>query len=359
MIGKSSRPVSDPGRILVIQLGDIGDVVLTTPALKVLSRLFPGSEITVALRDKTAELLEGQSCVSRVIPVRKTSEPWYRKVLGNASFFLNLRRSRFDTAVDLRTGSRGTILAVLSGAERRIGRYTTPGCFWRRFFFTDLVRPEPAVELLDYAPRHHLNIIQPLLDGPVEAPTPELAVSPASVEKAREILAASGVPEGRPVVAVHPFSLWRYKEWGDDKWKAVIEHLKGRHRVSIAVTGAPEDRDRASEMVGRFREGVYNLAGKTPLGLFPALLEACRLVVGVDTAALHIGAAVGTPTVGIFGPSRTAVWAPRGAIHKVAAKSLPCVPCARKGCEDSGESMCLEELEANEVTDLIDGTLGI
>ncbi len=348
------RPVPDPRRILLIQLGDIGDVVLTTPALKVIKRALPGSELTVALRGKASMLLEDQPWVDGVIPVSDGSKKKSRSLSAVGSLFLALRRGRFDLAVDLRTGSRGMFMAALSGAKYKIGRISGSEPWYRRKLFTHNVRPDPEKELRQYAPQHSLNVLEPLLGEPRKAPSPELTVAESRFDEALALRRSLGIPEERPVVAVHPFSLWPYKEWGDDKWKSVIEHLKERHRVSVIVTGAPEDRARAAEMVGGFREGVFNLVGKTPLNLLPALFKTCKLVVGVDTAALHIAAAVKTPTVGIFGPSLTAVWAPRGPGNHTAVSKLSCVPCARRGCADSGWSQCLEELEATEVTELLD-----
>jgi heptosyltransferase-3 len=358
MFKGSYPPIPAPARILLIQLGDIGDVVLTTPAIKLLRRRFPDSEITVVLRDKAAGLLEEQPWINNVIPVAKKKEPWHKAAAFHTCFFLNLRRKRFDTAVDLRTGCRGAVLAVLSGARYRIGRLSADGSFLRRMLYTHTVQPDPDIELFEYAAQHHINILAPLLGDPVKAPRPELVVSPARIEEAAVVMQAAGLPEGAPVVAVHPFSLWSYKEWAPEKWKQVIKHLREKYRVLVAVTGAPEDKTRAAELVNGFRQGVFNLAGKTPLGLFPALLKMCTLVVGVDTAALHIAAAVGTRTVGIFGPSRTAVWAPGEPDHLTAVKSFPCVPCAGKGCENTGRSRCLDELPAREVTILIEKFLG-
>jgi len=350
-------PIPDPRRILLIQLGDIGDVVLTTPALKVLKRKFPGSAVIVALRDKASELLEDQPWVDGVIPVSNIPKPGSRSFTNRASLFLTLMRGRFDVAVDLRTGSRGMFIAVLSGAGHRIGRIASRKSFWRRKLFTHIVMPRPERELHEYAPRHNLNILEPLLGEPVEAPPPELAVSSLRLHEVRALTRAAGVPDGAQAVALHPFSLWPYKEWSPEKWKSVIEQLKERHRIPVIVTGAPEDRARATEMAGGFREGVFNLAGKTPLGLLPALFKMCRLVVGVDTAALHIAAAVKTPTVGIFGPSRAEVWAPKGPQHITMSSPSPCVPCAMKGCRDEGKSLCLEELEAEKVVAAVNRSL--
>jgi hypothetical protein len=83
--------------------------------------------------------------------------------------------------------------------------------------------------------------------------------------------------------------------------------------------------------------------------MFAAVLKSCGLFIGVDSAGMHIAAAVGTPTVSIFGPSSAASWAPRGSRHKVVHGNLPCIPCRQKGCEGTEQSRCLDELSVNEL----------
>jgi heptosyltransferase-3 len=85
------------------------------------------------------------------------------------------------------------------------------------------------------------------------------------------------------------------------------------------------------------------------MGLLPAVLKACALFIGVDSAGMHIAAAVGTPTVSIFGPSAPASWAPRGPEHLVVHRNLSCVPCRQKGCDGKEQSRCLDDLTVAEV----------
>ena len=159
------------------------------------------------------------------------------------------------------------------------------------------------------------------------------------------------------MVAVHPFSLWKYKEWDIAEMARLLDHIQTRYHCNLVVTGAPNERERAADLVGKCREKPYNLAGKTSIGELPAVIQACRLFIGVDTAALHMAAAVGTPTVGIFGPSSWTNWGPRGRDHLMVKKGLLCQPCSQKGCEGSERSRCLEELTAEEVFQRIAKTL--
>ncbi len=123
------------------------------------------------------------------------------------------------------------------------------------------------------------------------------------------------------------------------------------------MTGSDDARDRAAEIVKRSKIDVYSLAGKTSIGELAAVLKRCSLLIGIDSAPVHIAAAVGIPTVTIFGPSSPINWAPRGKQHYVIYKDLPCVPCREKGCNNSEVSRCLDELSVEEVVPVIDKKL--
>lgn len=340
-------------RILLIQLGDIGDVVLTLPAIMALRNTYPQSRIVFCIRKKVEDLVQDWPWINRVVVVEKEKRGWLDSFIHQVRFFRNLRKDHFDLVVDLRTGTRGAALAILSGSRVRIGRFADDGHLWRNRLFTHLVRPEPNLELEQYAAEHALNILAPL-QLKREAASPLLSIPAARSEKTDALLRRYLVPLQRSLVAVHPFSLWKYKEWSGDKWVRLIRHIRKKYNASVIITGGPEDARNAAMMSAESGAGVYNLAGKTQLGDLPGIYRACRLFIGVDTAALHIAAVVGTPTLGIFGPSSPATWAPRGPQHGVIMKRLPCVPCRQKGCQDMETSRCLDELTFDEARDMID-----
>ena len=334
--------------ILIVQLGDIGDVVLSIPAFRTVRENFPEAKVTVAVRAKAHELIAQIPWVEGAIAVNEDRRSPLGELRHQREFFSLVRRHRFDLAFDLRTGTRGAILAWLSGAKERVGFFDPEG-HWRNRLFTRLYR-------LDYRlPQHVSAYYSSLLRAhglTVSEAAPEMRVPPEMREGAVKILQAAGSPAELPVIAIQPFSLWRYKEWDIDKLVLLVQRILATCRVSIAVTGSPDEQSRAEDIVGRFGPDtphVYNLAGKTTLGELSALIAACRLFIGLDSAGIHIAAAVGTPTVAIFGPSAPASWAPIGESHAFVQKDLPCVPCRQKGCNGSGVSRCLEELDVDEV----------
>jgi heptosyltransferase-3 len=335
-----------PGSILLIQLGDIGDVVLTLPCVRALRENFPQARIAVAVRDKAAELLADCPWLDRVIAVTKPSGTLGEKIRLQNDFFRSLRSLHCDLAIDLRTGTRGAILAFLSGASQRIGFYAEDGRLWRNRLFTGLLQREysPDLHVVDY-----LLCLLAAFGIPAERKPPELAVAVDKQERIRILLSEAAVPHDKIIVAVQPFSLWQYKEWGKEKYVALIRWLMAEYGVAVIVTGSAAEKDRAGEIVRGGEAGCYNLAGETSMADYAALLQRCRLFIGVDSAGLHIAAAVGTPTVGIFGPSSPVSWAPVGREHLVVQKNLPCVPCRQKGCGNSEKSRCLDELTLEEV----------
>jgi lipopolysaccharide heptosyltransferase II len=334
--------------ILIIQLGDIGDVVLSIPAFRAVRENFPRAEITVAVREKANELIRQIPWVDGVIVVNQDRRSPLAEIFHQREFFSSVREHRFDLAFDLRTGTRGAVLAFLSGAKERVG-FLDPDGPWRNRLFTRLYRLEYRL------PQHVSAYYSSLLEAhglTIGSTAPEMRVLPEMKERAAKILQCEGVPAELPVIAIQPFSLWRYKEWNIEKYIRLVQGILTNCHVSIAITGSPDEKQRAREMVDRCNQdspSVFNLAGKTSIGELAALLASCRLFIGSDSAGVHIAAAVGTPTVTIFGPSSPASWAPVGESHAIVQKVMPCIPCREKGCDGSEVSRCLKELDVDEV----------
>ena len=347
-------PLVRPRRILLIQLGDIGDVLLSTPCIRALRDTFPNARLAVAVRDKAAELLADCPWLDEVIPVLKSRGGLLGELVGQVGFVLALRRAAYDLAIDLRTGTRGAIMARLSGARRRLGFFVDNEAWWRNALFTDLLR-------LQYTPEiHAVDYLLRLLEAYGLSPRqrdPELVVSAGRLAEAEHLLSAIREEGKRIMVILQPFSLWHYKEWGTEKYVELIRWLIAERQATVLISGAALERQRAAEIVRACGPGCHNLAGQTSLALYAAVLKLGHLFVGVDSAGLHIAAAVGTPTVSIFGPSSPSAWAPRGGGHLVVQKSLPCVPCRMKGCNNSEVSRCLEELTVEEVAAAVDRQL--
>jgi len=332
--------------ILLIQLGDIGDVVLSLPSIRALRENYQQANVIVAVREKAKELIEDCPWATDVIAINKDKRSFLQEIIYQKKNLLRLKRYHFDMVIDLRTGTRGAILALLSGARQRVGFYAQDGKLWRNRCFTHLYSPETKPG--DYVADRYLSLLV-AHNIKTDNREPEMEIPLEKQQSANALFSKEKISFDRPVIAIQPFSLWKHKEWGVDKYIQLINRLMLEYNVSVIITGSLDERRRADEIIKKCRRDTYNLTGDTSLGTLAAVFKACKLFIGVDSAGTHIAAAVGIPTVSLFGPSVSADWAPRGKQHAVVHKDLACVPCAQHGCQGSGVSRCLEELTVDEV----------
>lgn len=342
--------------ILLVQLGDIGDVVLTTPTIRAVKEAYPGARVSIMVRKPFGNLLATDPNLYDVVESPRPRGTALHVIREYAAFMLRLRRARYDLVIDLRTGDRGAILTFITGAEVRVGRPSETKQFWHNFVFTRMVHSSALDPSAHPGADQSLRIVRELgIDA--KSSIPQLYASPDNTAQASELLEKCGLAPGSRWVTINPFSRWKYKEWGVMKWAMLIDLLWERYQIPSVLVGSPEEAVACEEII-KGREGhTFNLAGETTLGELAALLSMTSLHLGVDSAAPHIAAAFGKPTVTIHGPSDWRGWSVVDDLHKIAAPSMECVPCNRRGCEDTGISQCLGQLEVEAVMKVAEGVL--
>jgi heptosyltransferase-3 len=343
--------------ILIIQLGDIGDVVLTTPTIRAVKEAHPGARVSILVREPFGSLLRAEPSLDEVIGLAKSGGSVFRKLCDEARFALRLRRARYDLVLNLRTGDRGVILTRLTGARERVGWGVGPGGNWKSLCFTQAIRASPPG-----SPDVHPGANQSLrmvraLGMDTAHSTPQLHVAPADQQRAAELLGECHLAPGGPWITLNPFARWKYKEWDGGKWREVMDRLWETRRLAAVLIGAREEAVACAEIVAGRETRAFNFAGKTSLGELAAILAFSRLHLGVDSAAPHIAAAVGTPTVTVHGPTDWRAWRVANDQHRMVTPAMDCVPCNRKGCDDSGRSRCLEELDVATVMKAVEDHL--
>jgi heptosyltransferase-3 len=340
--------LASPQDILVIQLGDIGDVVLATASFHALKDLLPDTRIHALVRKGCGALLAADPNLSGIFESRRGGGKFSDVARENLALVRSLRAKRFDLVIDLRTGDRSSILALLARGTEKVA-FTGDGAFWRRFVFTRLldhlaVAPPPAHPGADQS----LRILR-AAGFDVGNFLPRLHVSDETDAEVVQILSAAGISPGTRFVTINPFSRWKYKEWGYDRWAEVIAKLGERHGVPSVLVGSAEESGEAAGILRTAGGKGRSITGKTSLGELAAVLRRSALHLGVDSAAPHMASALGTPTLTIFGPSDWRAWVLPDDLHRVVAPDMPCVPCNMEGCDRKGRSVCLEELPAETV----------
>ena len=286
-------------KILLLQLKRIGDLILTLPAIATLRENFPAAQITLAISKDCADLLPAIPDVNRILLVRRN--------LRDLALFLALAREKFDYCVDFTRTDRSALLAFLSGARKRIV-YRRRDRFQKRArVYSDYVKVRKlAMHTIDY----NLALVGPL--GVCNVSTAlRLELPQKAREKADALRSDSKVSE--PYVIFHPGSARAEKFWEPRRWADVIEHARSDSQINVVLTGGASkvEQKHLREIKGRLRQPVVDLSGKTDLLTLAALIERARLLVTVDSAPMHVGAATHTPQVILFGPTNPFHWRPR------------------------------------------------
>lgn len=341
--------------LLLIQLGDIGDVVLTTPSIAALRRNFPQSKITIAVRFKARELMQDYPLVDEILIGDKLDGNLPMQWSQTINQIRTMRRAKYDLAIDFRTGTRGAIMARSSGAPQRVAFYEKNEAFWRNWVFTHLadIPYQLGTYVADYY--HQILCAFDLSNSPGPL---KLVVSPAMHARADQVRRRKQIPETLPYIVLQPFSLWSYKELTIDHYVQIIEYIDKRYGIPVVIAGGPADKHKAERIEALCRCRTFNLCGDTTIGEMAALVAQSRLFVGIDSAGIHIAAALERPTVCIFGPSSPDSWAPRGSSHQVVQPDEPCTPCRQKGCKDTEVSLCLQRFPVAKILAAIEHQLG-
>jgi heptosyltransferase-2 len=331
-----------PGRILVIRLDRLGDVVLSTPVFDELRRKFPHAVITAMVRPPCRDAVAGHPAVDEVVVYDK--EGAHHSPRATINFARSLRRYEFDTALVLHPSNRSHWIPWLARIPVRIG-YDRKNAW----LLTHRL-PHRKQEGLKHEAAYTLELLRPFGIEP-RPPRPTIAVTPKAEERVAALLAAAGVGPGERLVAIHPSASCISKRWMPERFAQVADRLSSEQRVRVCLIAGPAEAAHAEAVARAMRQPAVNFAGRISVGEMAALLRRCRLLVSNDSGPVHVAAAVGTPVVDIFGRNQRGLspdrWGPIGEGHVVLHKEVGCVTCLAHNCDI--EFLCLTALSADEV----------
>ncbi len=321
------RPAGPLQRILVIEPGHLGDVLLLTPALTALRTALPAAQITVLVGPWARTLLARNPAVDAVLTcpfpgfVRGERGRFWQPYLLLLRYAALLRAGRFDAAIVARDDHWwGGLLALAAGVPQRVGAAYP------------LLEPALSSALpfdqQAHVTQQRLDLVAALTHRPAGAPHTVFVPAPADGAWAAQWLAQHNAPAR--LVAVQPGSGGPAKLWPAQRWTRLIAQLATT--ADIVITGGPADMDTVAEITALLDAQAIPyqvLVGATSLGQLAALFQRCALVIGVDNGPLHIAVAQGVPTLQLFGPGSAQRFGPWGAAqrHRVLRAELWCAPC--------------------------------
>lgn len=311
-------------KILIIGLSNLGDALLTTPAIQAVCAAHPDAEVHVLASPRTRELFETDPRISRVWIWKKRAN-----FIQQTALIARLCRQKFGLVVDFRNS---LIPLFLVGAQR-----------------TPIVRVRaPAGE---HRAETHLRLVS------------SLGISTAGqadglpVRSEDQMKAKVWIQTGRPIVLMVPGARSHLKRWSSEGFAQVADRLIQRHGVQVILVGEESERPIAEKVKRAMSQPATDLTGRTTIRELMALLANAHLMITNDSACLHAAELMGVPSVAIFGPTDEKKYGPRNPRSRVIRRQLVCAPCELALCPYGHE--CMKWVTADEVYSAASKILGV
>jgi ADP-heptose:LPS heptosyltransferase len=337
-------------RVLVLVWGRQVETLQASPLVQTLAAGSPATEITLACSPAAARVARALAGAGEVITLRGLDPA--ASPFGWLAAWARLRRRRFDVAVVCGTAARPRLMVYLAGFARRLG----VGGGLTTALLSDHLAPRSGenqaatwlrlAHLLGISAERH----EPLLDP-----------GPAASEQALAQLHSTAVADGRLLVALAPGTghadlraPWSHASgWEPERWAHLANQLATRHGAAIVFVGAADDEAAASAAAVDIAAPHADLTGQLDVLATAAILRLCDLVVCGDSPLLHLAAAVGTPTIGLFGPTDGRRRGAYGAEHRI----VQALPQHRNHHLEYGPGGMMEQIRVEDVLAAIETSL--
>jgi ADP-heptose:LPS heptosyltransferase len=336
-------------RILVFRIGNIGDILVTLPALDGIRTRFPDAHIALL----TSPGRQGTPGAEHILPPRKWFDelivyhaPDVRSWKGRLRLLRRLREGRFDLFIELSNQQsrpldelRNLIVARMAGCRSAVGFEVSQHALFLREQALHLPQVRESVRI-------YRSIATKLsLDSYREA---RLPVSESSRNQIAGLLLRHGITDKECYVVMHAGAKRQTNQWPREWYAYVADEVIRRWGTRVVLTGSPSELSLVEHIIKLMHESSTVLCGQIDLPRMAALLERSSLYIGNDTGPMHLAATVGTPTVSIFSardfPER---WYPAGLGHSVLRRDVPCSPCFKEVCDQ--DLICLKGIQPDDV----------
>ncbi len=354
---------SFPREVLVIQLADLGDILLTGPFLRELRRFLPQAKVVLAVQPSMFNVVEKCPYIDELCLFNwRTVKRWKIAFQGTIrwwlkAFWLTLRRLskyHFDMAISLRWNNDASqaaslILAYSSGAPQRIAY--TDGLNDSKLFRSDNVNHLTTHGPTRGAPKHEIEYqldILHFLGAHPEDTRLEVWTTPEDERFAQTVLDRHGITDKDLLIAFAPGAAWAYRRWPASRFVELGRWLQDNYQAYILILAGTSERKLAHDIEKGLQEKrTLNLAGKTTIREMASVLKSCRFFVGNDSGPMHVAVASGVSVIGLFGPGEYERFKPWGPGHDIVRLGLSCNPCSEH-CQFN-EALCIKGIAVSQV----------
>lgn len=336
--GKSDNLLPNINKILVIRVDGIGDLLNSTPSIALLRKNYPSAEITVLACSLNASVLIGNPDVDKILVFDRGGR--HRGVFAQFQFYRELRRERYQLVVAMQTAMWSHLVAFLSGALYRLGRYqkrfrSTLTHAWRGKY------PKGETHEVD----RNLELVRLICKGEGQRKL-IFHLLPDEITAAKARLASWGVGSDSFLIGIHPGGSSFDKRWPEGQYAELADRLARHYNATILLLRGPGEEALTNNIQKAMRSAAITYAPETIREL-GALLSCCDLVVCNDSGPMHLAAALDVPTVAIFGPTDHVAWHPLSENAAIVRRDMPCWPCSAHKCKIGWE--CTKKLPVEPV----------
>lgn len=278
------------GKILIINLKLIGDLIVSTPAIRSLKAAFPHSKIDVVIRKGFEQILEGNPDISLLIPFDKSSKGigFFSRLLYELKFIKLLRSNKYDLVVAIQPGDRYAFWSYLSGAPKRVGVKKQNFSF---LFTTLSLVEEDSVSYLDY----YLKIAADAGGNHVSKQT-AFYINNSDTESAGKILTNSNFSPSDKIVVIHPGASDRPRCWAAGNFINLIHEIQKLPGIKVVLSFGPSEKDLIGKFISNLRD-VIICDSSIGIKVVGAFIKKAELCISNDTSVRHISVALGTPVI--------------------------------------------------------------
>jgi ADP-heptose:LPS heptosyltransferase len=326
---------SEVQSMLVIHQGALGDFILALPTLETLRKAFPQAESFVMGYPRILELVEERFYAKKIFSIDQKGMATFFVREGTLDLNLSQFFQTFDLVVVFGKDGEGTIVKNLKRVcQGRILHINSFPAWDERVHLTD--------HLLRQVYRYGL---------PSSELNPKLYLKDLDRDWAEDFWKSKGLTPGErsEVIILHPGSGSKKKVWPLDRFLNLVRYLQDRLGSRILIVLGPAEGLEVQKAFERRGTNPPILAKGLSLLRLASVMEGCRFFIGNDSGISHMAAALGLPTVAIFGPTDPRVWCPRGEKVVVVRKEIPCSPCPQERFFQCKTFECLKAIEINEV----------
>jgi heptosyltransferase I len=333
-------------KILILKFSALGDVVHTLPIAATIRKSLPDAYIAWMVEERFQDLLNGNPDIDQIIPIR--TKVWRKNWNGQSlkeilDTVKTLRQHKFDLVLDLHGLLKSGIIARLSGARTRTGFHRNNCKEKISALFTNQKSPYMAggIHVVDM----YLTLLQTALGTIDETKNFPLQITEETDKKGAHFFNENLAQQ--PVIGINPGAGFESKQWELTRFAELADRISAELGYSILLTWGPGEEFKVQQIAAHMTQKNW-IAPPTTILESIALYKRMALLVSCDSGPLHLAAAVGVPTVSIFGPTDPMRNGAYGVNHEAVYKMLPCSFCWKKTCP-LGTKECMQQVTVDEM----------